>query len=1136
MTVIRLLILFSTLFWLVGGTFVLAQEAEPTAEAAAGSLTIDDLRGRIENLEKSTDTEDENRTLALDFYRSALSNQQSAISYADRATEYEQAVVKAPEQTAQVEAELEKESEPAPELISEELEQLPFSELQTRLTQERTELTSLQGSLADLRAERRSQQDRPNTLRAELTAAREELRNLESEASAGPPTGEAATVTEARQAALAARRAVRVNQIRMLEQEGLSYDLRLALLDARVALAARRVETAEERIAPLKVVVDERRQTDVDILLEDAQQAIEAVADKAPLLRDTAQRNIDLSEELSGLVASRTRAYAYQETHVKDLAVLEKRLATTKQQVELRGVGERLGRALLAESRNLPKLGRLERETDRRRTQLADARLQQFLLGEQADELGDPQSVAIERVAREVDPAIEPDERAQLESDLAGLLGTQHNLLARLSTEYARYANTLAEVDDVDRRYIERVVEYSELLNRNLFWIKTSPPLGPQAISRLQAAVVWLFTPDNWQQVVEDLGIAAKENLPLTVSLLVVFVALFAMRRRFRRWLDLIALRVGDVSRDGISLTLGALAITILLAAPWPLLLELAGGLLSFGGEHIDLDFAVGQALMWTGFYVFILEFIRRICQNGGLGEVHFRWPAKVRQGVWSEIRWFRIVAYAAVFIIVLTWVYPNELYRNTLGRMSFIVFVAAELIILRRLLRPGVGALSDVYRGRAPAAQKRLRYLWYPLAISAPALLAVLAILGYYITALTLQTSLGRTIWLVVGGVLLYSLLGRILTITERRLARKQAQSEAAQSSGDEHAPTVEQLDAAELHELTEQGRAGIRLVIAVYFVVGLIPIWNDVLPAIALMETVELWSSTVTVDGTAQTIAITAQDVMWALLTLFATFLAIRNIPSLVEILLLRRLNLLPGDRYAIRTVLRYVLITIGLITSLKLVGVSWSSAQWLVAALGVGIGFGLQEIVANFISGLLVLFERPIRVGDTVTVGDLTGWVSRIRVRATTVTDWDRKEIIIPNKQFITDRLINWTLSDPITRVTINVGVAYGSDPAKVSDVLREVGQRHPLVLTEPEPIILFSEFGDSSLNFELRVYVREFLDRLQVRNDLHQAIFEAFKENDITIPFPQRDLHVRYVDQAIPAERAALASPRSSAVGS
>ena len=194
------------------------------------------------------------------------------------------------------------------------------------------------------------------------------------------------------------------------------------------------------------------------------------------------------------------------------------------------------------------------------------------------------------------------------------------------------------------------------------------------------------------------------------------------------------------------------------------------------------------------------------------------------------------------------------------------------------------------------------------------------------------------------------------------------------------------------------------------------------------------------------------------------------------------------------------------------MSIIGASWSQIQWLAAALSVGIGFGLQEIVANFISGIIILFERPIRVGDVVTVGDTDGVVTRIQIRATTIRNWERQELLVPNKEFITSRLLNWSLSDQTTRVKIPVGIAYGSDVNSAMTLMNEAAQENEEVLDDPAPSIIFQAFGDNTQNLELRCFVAELDDRVPTITALHQAINDKFNQAGIVIAFPQRDLHL------------------------
>jgi potassium efflux system protein len=178
-------------------------------------------------------------------------------------------------------------------------------------------------------------------------------------------------------------------------------------------------------------------------------------------------------------------------------------------------------------------------------------------------------------------------------------------------------------------------------------------------------------------------------------------------------------------------------------------------------------------------------------------------------------------------------------------------------------------------------------------------------------------------------------------------------------------------------------------------------------------------------------------------------------------------------------------------------------------------VGLGFGLQEIFANFVSGLIILFERPLRIGDTVTIGNVSGTVSRIQIRATTITDFDRKEMIVPNKAFITGQLTNWSLTDTVTRVTIKLGVAYGADLETTRSLLCEIAADNKRVLKDPEPLVFFLNFGPSTLDHELRVHVRELGDRNAAIDEINREIDRRFRAAGIEIAFNQMDVHIRSI---------------------
>ena len=241
-------------------------------------------------------------------------------------------------------------------------------------------------------------------------------------------------------------------------------------------------------------------------------------------------------------------------------------------------------------------------------------------------------------------------------------------------------------------------------------------------------------------------------------------------------------------------------------------------------------------------------------------------------------------------------------------------------------------------------------------------------------------------------------------------------------------------------------------------------------------------------------------------------------RAIQSLLLTKVLPRYGAERGVQLSIARLAHYALMSIGILLLLNIIGFQMSQLTLLGGALGVGIGFGLQAIVNNFVSGLILLFERPIKVGDTIQIGSELGEVKELGLRATIIQTFDNAEIVIPNSDLITGQVTNWTLASRKVRVKVPVGVAYGTDIAKVLEILKECAKANPMVLNTPTPSAFFLAFGASSLDFELRVWIPEFFDKIQVLSDLNQDIESEFALNKIEIPFPQTDLHLRSVDEA------------------
>ncbi len=230
-----------------------------------------------------------------------------------------------------------------------------------------------------------------------------------------------------------------------------------------------------------------------------------------------------------------------------------------------------------------------------------------------------------------------------------------------------------------------------------------------------------------------------------------------------------------------------------------------------------------------------------------------------------------------------------------------------------------------------------------------------------------------------------------------------------------------------------------------------------------------------------------------------------------------LLQKYGTEKGVSHAIGTIFRYIFVFIGLMVVIQSTGIDLSALTVLAGALGVGIGFGLQNVTNNFISGIIILFERPIKVGDRVELPELenlTGDVVNISARSTTINTNDNITIVVPNSKFVSDTVINWSYNDASVRFNIPVGVSYKEDPEEVKQILIDVAKAHPGVLVNPSPDVLFDEYGDSSLNFLLRVYTNEYSRTPRVlKSDLYYAIFKKFKEKGIEIPFPQHDVYIK-----------------------
>jgi small-conductance mechanosensitive channel len=257
-----------------------------------------------------------------------------------------------------------------------------------------------------------------------------------------------------------------------------------------------------------------------------------------------------------------------------------------------------------------------------------------------------------------------------------------------------------------------------------------------------------------------------------------------------------------------------------------------------------------------------------------------------------------------------------------------------------------------------------------------------------------------------------------------------------------------------------------------------------------------------------------LTLNGIVKLVLVMLLVVVAERGLRSALRRKILVRTHLDSDLQYAVSRFVGYCFIAVGFFFAFRVVHLDLSSLAVIVGGLGVGIGFGLQNIISNFVSGLIILAERPIAIGHRVEVGGVAGQITKISLRSTVVVTNDNITIIVPNSNFITNPVTNWSYGDPKVRLRLPVGVAYGSDVEKMRKILLEIAAENPAVLKEPAPMVRFLEFGDSSLNFDLAVWTVDMaLNPVSFRSDLYFAIERKFRENQIEVPFPQRDLHLR-----------------------
>jgi potassium efflux system protein len=975
-----------------------------------------------------------------------------------------------------------------------------------------------------------SQSQRSAQARNRLTEVKKRETVIADELQLPVPESELPLLIEARRWALEHEAMALGAEIEMLDQELLSQPMRIELLSAQRDRTTLKVSRLSEMVERLENLTVDRRQAEARTAKEEADATQRQASGKHPRVQELAELNAQLGEILNKLAKSLEQVTDEENTTSEQAKRIADNFRLARQKLEIAGLSQVLGQVLLEQSRDLPDVAEFRKAERRHHGRVVDSSLRQILNQQERGRLRDIADYVENLIAWE--PFYE---QVKLRDELLDLADARRELLDKAIAADDNYQQALGELDFARRQLLETVTAYRTFLDERLLWVRSGELPTWEMIKSIPQPLSIFLSLEHWRSLAAALLSPGSISWVLVIGL-ILFAALLNRSRAIRATLRDSGKAIGQLRHDRFSHTVRAIGWTLLLALRWPLLFITVGyHLLGADPRAVVGDFAptlagtgqfvpaVGYGLYRVGLFAFFFEAFYAFCKPYGLTVVHFRWNPANTELLSREIRRMAFIFLPAAFVVLVTTFYDPAVLGDGLSRLGFLIVMIALASFLSQSLAPKSGALRDFYGSNQRSPLTWLRYLWLALAITLPMALAGLAITGYVYTAMQFGARLLNMLWLIVGIILIQQLIERWVLLTERRLEFRSAlerhRQQRAAREAVEGVDTAGESDSSPLDEpevdfgaLSDDTTKLINTALVLVAAIGLWGIWADVLPAFRIFDEITLWHYSAVVEGAEKLIPVTLNNLILGLIVILIGMAAARRLPAFLEIVLLARLKISAGSRYAIATLTQYAIVATGVVLVFNLLGGSWSEIQWLIAALGVGIGFGLQEIVANFICGIILLFERPIRIGDVVTVGDTDGVVTKIRIRSTTIRGWDQKELLVPNKEFITGRLLNWTLSDPVTRIVIPVGIAYGSDVTRAIQLVQEAADEHERVLDDPATLVSFDNFGDSSLTIVLRCYIGSMDYWRQTTSELHQAINNKFKDAGIVIAFPQRDIHL------------------------
>lgn len=665
-----------------------------------------------------------------------------------------------------------------------------------------------------------------------------------------------------------------------------------------------------------------------------------------------------------------------------------------------------------------------------------------------------------------------------------------------------------------------RATEVRSALEGSVLWLRTNESAGIHWVAYGHSALQWMLSAESWKGIDSAIRAAVQfKAIPLCLMGLSL-IAMIASRRHLKTLIIQTAAEVGNVGEDNYWTTPFALLLSFLVALPIPLfvlsLYWIVSDVFVVSGSMIP---ALSASLFATSGVLLVLLLFKALCRKDGVLSRHFAWNEISVKRLNHHLEWFVWVYALGTTVYTFAISSGRSDLRYAMGASAFFLVSLAMSGLFYACFQPNRGVVFAISESKINSALTRLG-IW--ILILLPTIVGLLPFIGYFDTAVEIQRQAFITGTLVMSIVVMIGFVTREFMVAHRRMSLRKARAkraiQEAERSAQEDLPVSG--DASpdlsfawddDYKHTAHEAQQLFKLVGIVLFVIGAWTAWKPLFPVLDVFNDIVLWQASTTSGVSAVAETVTLGTLLFAVSVMLLGVMGSRNLRGVLELLVFERLKLDHGTRYAINAIASYTLLGATFLIAVAQLGVDWSKLQWFVAALGVGLGFGLQEIVANFICGLIILFERPVRVGDIVTIGGVSGTVSNIQIRATTLTDFDNRDVVLPNKSIITEDVTNWTLHDAVTRILLSIGVAYGSDIKHVRELLVQCIESTENVLGTPEPTVFFMNHGTSSLDFEIRAFVATPAHRLPVTHELNLAVNEALAAHSIEIPFPQRVLH-------------------------